>query len=414
MGASSRAEWKPDKNLYRVINTLLLGDLVAIVLLPLGAWGLLERIARPLCWLAVALIMLVFLIAIGLRTNGRPFGVFIDETNRTSLSRLQIALWTVLVMSAFFAIGLPRIFPGGMASVDDVAPDDPKLAACREELGDPTATAADCNPGALQVTFPPELILAMGISVTSFAGSTLIQSTKGRRELDLKSLSDAASSANTRLGIAQGKAAAAKTASKAAESARQQAEQDLDIANNSVSETEVALARAATDAERKSAQEAREAALMAQQLAQASFDLAKSEAEKAAKELETATAEAARIESEAQQAAGQLQAGMTQSQGLLYRNPSAAQASWIDLFRGNEIGNYQLVDMAKVQMFFFTIVVVVAYAAAVVALFGSTGALQHPLGVDLPPFSATLNTLLAISHGGYLSAKTIDHTKAAG
>jgi hypothetical protein len=105
---------------------------------------------------------------------------------------------------------------------------------------------------------------------------------------------------------------------------------------------------------------------------------------------------------------------MTQSQGLLYRNPSAAQASWIDLFRGNEIGNYQLTDMAKVQMFFFTIVVVVAYVAAIVALFGNTSALQHPLGVDLPPFSATLNTLLAISHGGYLSAKTIDHTKAAG
>ena len=37
--------------------------------------------------------------------------------------------------------------------------------------------------------------------------------------------------------------------------------------------------------------------------------------------------------------------------------------------------------------------------------------LRHPLGVEFPPFSNSLNTLLGISHSGYLAVKTVDQTK---
>ena len=82
-----------------------------------------------------------------------------------------------------------------------------------------------------------------------------------------------------------------------------------------------------------------------------------------------------------------------------------------DLFQGDEIGDYYLVDLSKVQMFFFTVAIVVSYAAALAGILNDQAALMNPLGVDFPSFSSSLNALLAISHAGYLTVKSVDHTK---
>ena len=110
----------------------------------------------------------------------------------------------------------------------------------------------------------------------------------------------------------------------------------------------------------------------------------------------------------------QLQREDREQAGLLFVNVSPKDARLSDLFQGDEIGNYLLVDLSKVQMFFITIVVLAAYAVALRSLFLDHAALFNPLGVDFPQFSSSLNTLLGISHAGYLSVKSVDQTRTAG
>ena len=98
------------------------------------------------------------------------------------------------------------------------------------------------------------------------------------------------------------------------------------------------------------------------------------------------------------------------AQGLLYVNDKPEDATLGDLFQGDEVGNYNLIDLSKVQMFFFTVAVLVSYGVALYALLKGD-AWRNPLGIDFPEFSASLITLLGISHAGYLSVKSVDHTK---
>ena len=101
---------------------------------------------------------------------------------------------------------------------------------------------------------------------------------------------------------------------------------------------------------------------------------------------------------------------ITEAQGLLHKNADPGEASWVDLVRGEEIGNYKLVDMSKVQMLFFTVVVLVAYAVAIANLLGDAGILVQRPSLSFPDFNDTLNALLGISHGTYLSVKAVPHS----
>jgi hypothetical protein len=96
------------------------------------------------------------------------------------------------------------------------------------------------------------------------------------------------------------------------------------------------------------------------------------------------------------------------AEGILYKNPTASDASFADMFEGNEIGNAAHVDLSKVQMFFFTAVIAVAY---VVALWDamSTGAI-YGASFAFPAVSSGMVGLLGISNAGYLAAKGVDHT----
>lgn len=93
--------------------------------------------------------------------------------------------------------------------------------------------------------------------------------------------------------------------------------------------------------------------------------------------------------------------------GLIQVNSSPKAASFLDMFKGEEIADYSYVDIAKVQMFFFTIAAWAGYAASLwVFSFvpGETGTISFPI------FSTSLVTLIGISHAGYLTVKSAPKT----
>ena len=95
-------------------------------------------------------------------------------------------------------------------------------------------------------------------------------------------------------------------------------------------------------------------------------------------------------------------------QGLLYGNSNISDARFADLFEGDELDNTAYIDMSKVQMFFFTIIAALSYTVLLYSMITS----KDLSNLDkFPALSEGLIAILAISHGGYLSFKNIDHTK---
>jgi len=79
----------------------------------------------------------------------------------------------------------------------------------------------------------------------------------------------------------------------------------------------------------------------------------------------------------------------------------------LNMFTGDEVGNRRALDMGKVQMFFFTILVVLAYGMSLGGLFlTTTGQIDA-----FPTLSESILVLLAISHAGYLAYKGVSHTE---
>ena len=322
-----------------------------IVSLP-TSWGFVAH------WATTALVVIVLLALAGKEINQQWFGVLIDNRNKYSLARLQISLWTVMVMSAYIVIALTRI-----------------AAMERGEL-----TQAQ----ALEIAFPPELLLAMGISAASFAGSSLIKSTKSTKTITIGAKSTPES--------AEQRKEEAKTALDAAEAAlAAKVQADVDAAK-AVTTAQTAVTAAATAAKPAAEEQLARAQMLATNATQDKNAAIKDRDEKK-KALETAEKDHTAI---------------TEAQGRLHRNADPSEASWVDFFRGEEISNYKLVDMSKVQMMFFTVVVIAAYVASIAVMLKGNGLLAKD-GTSFPPFGDTLNALLGISHGTYLSVKAMDH-----
>lgn len=122
--------------------------------LALAAIGIVFAVAVPcvavhqavLAWVMSAALLLAFMLISGYAITGRWLGMLIDDRNVVSLSRFQMALWTILILSAFFAAAMLNI------------------------------AASTQNP--LAIAVDPSLWALMGISTTSLVGSPLILSTK--------------------------------------------------------------------------------------------------------------------------------------------------------------------------------------------------------------------------------------------
>jgi hypothetical protein len=222
-------------------------------------------------WALIMLALLLFVLFLGHGVSGRLMGIFIGSRNVMSLSRMQMVLWTVLVLSAYFTMVLHRVRDGVPA--------------------DPLAVGMDWHLWAL-----------MGISTASLVASPLLLGSKTQKQPDPKAVDKAA------------------------------------------------------------------AALTAQGDPEPADEITKN------------------------------------SSGTLYVNKSIADASFTDIFQGDEIGNTAYIDPAKAQMFLFTVIALVVYGAAVLSMLkkGDYSAMPVP--------SEGLIALLGISHTGYLASKTADQT----
>jgi hypothetical protein len=106
---------------------------------------------------------------------------------------------------------------------------------------------------------------------------------------------------------------------------------------------------------------------------------------------------------------GDLQSAITaNAQGILYKNPAISDASFSDMFEGTEVGNAAQVDLAKVQMFFFTLIVAVVYIYALVAVMND--GTVYDANLSFPALSDGMVALLGISNAGFLGYKAVDHT----
>jgi hypothetical protein len=246
--------------------------LALTVVIALAAW----YVPDGKNWLLVLGLMIAFFLLTGKVLTGRGYGVLINDRNLMSLSRLQLILWTILIVSGFFVIAMVRIKSGDV--------DQP-----------------------LSIGIDWQIWTLLGISATSFVGTPLLYGGK-------------------------------------------MTEEPKDPAK----------------VERKTASEI-------------------------AGETPEMVAENRR--------------------GILYANSKIDDARFTDMFQGDELTNAHLVDVGKLQMFFFTVTVVIAYGAQLYQLI-AYGDLKQS-GIHLPELQNGLLALMGISHASYLGSKSIDRTPTA-
>jgi hypothetical protein len=93
---------------------------------------------------------------------------------------------------------------------------------------------------------------------------------------------------------------------------------------------------------------------------------------------------------------------------IIHRNKQMSDARVGNMFNGDQIADCTTIDLGKVQMFFFTVILGITYTVAIGTLF-----LSAPAGKmisSMPAFSDSMLLLISISHAGYLSLKAQNKT----
>jgi hypothetical protein len=98
-------------------------------------------------WIMTVVLMIAFMALVGIGLNNRPAGVLIGTSNKVSLSKFQMALWTVVVLSALIT------------------------GVCARIVGAPALPP-------LAMSIPNELLAAMGIAATSLVAAPSLVSLK--------------------------------------------------------------------------------------------------------------------------------------------------------------------------------------------------------------------------------------------
>jgi hypothetical protein len=94
------------------------------------------------------------------------------------------------------------------------------------------------------------------------------------------------------------------------------------------------------------------------------------------------------------------------SVGRIYVASSPKATTWPDLFRGDETGNADELDLGKTQLFYFTVITLAAYGYALLAK------LADAPPISFPELGQSFLTILALSHAGYLGQEAVPHTGA--
>ena len=149
MALNTATNLQPSLSKWSLWHTLsLLAILVAAALV-----GLLVPLRLRLgAWLATLGLLTLLAAIISQGITGRWQGFLIDERNKMSLSRLQIALWTFVILSALLTGTLMNIQNG--------------------------------QPNPLSIAIPEGVWILLGISTTSLVGSPLLLNTKKSRDAD--------------------------------------------------------------------------------------------------------------------------------------------------------------------------------------------------------------------------------------
>ena len=131
--------------------TFFVGIVAAIWVISLfGTNSLVSAVTSTWRWILI--IMVLFIILASALITGNPlFGWLINEQNRMSLSRLQMFLWTIVILSAFVTAVFANLYFKHFET-------------------------------AVAIAIPNELWLAMGISTTSLIGTGLILENKKDKE----------------------------------------------------------------------------------------------------------------------------------------------------------------------------------------------------------------------------------------
>ena len=102
-------------------------------------------------------------------------------------------------------------------------------------------------------------------------------------------------------------------------------------------------------------------------------------------------------------------------QGTLYANAKVSDAQLTDMFEGDELIDTARIDLAKVQMFYFTIIAAICFFVMVFNLMlqGQAAlAAGKPYLEHLPLLPDGFVAVLGISHAGYLTSKSISRTQS--
>ncbi len=218
-------------------------------------------------WVLLGLLMTAIVLVLGIAITGRFWAILVDGRNCMSLSKFQLVLWTVLILSAFLTIAVARIYAG--------------------EIADPLAIPMDERLWAL-----------LGISTAALVGTPLVHRKK---------------------------------------------ETTAPPANN-------------------------DQALRAAQV--------------------------------------RTEVANGYEHGLLFFKPTLDDARVEDMFTGEETGDAGRVDLAKVQMFFFTMIAALTYAVALYQRFNT----KDVAALGFPDLSTGLLAVLGISHATHLVGKIPDRT----
>ncbi|WP_324750977.1 hypothetical protein SH591_06190 [Sphingomonas sp. LY54] len=107
-----------------------------------------------------------------------------------------------------------------------------------------------------------------------------------------------------------------------------------------------------------------------------------------------------------ERSASNLLAGPHQSSGdsVVFSRSNASQASWADMFRGEEVSNVASPDLGKIQQFVVSVGLVALYGGMLWARF-----VDGRILIAFPPLGNEFVWLLGISHASYLAYKAAPH-----
>jgi hypothetical protein len=92
--------------------------------------------------------------------------------------------------------------------------------------------------------------------------------------------------------------------------------------------------------------------------------------------------------------------------GVMDANKSPYEASWSDLYLGEEVANRYVVDISRLQKLVITAILVLAYGVYLWRLFGPSAAAD----LNMPLAGRDFLALIGISHGAYLASKSTTKT----